>query len=238
LKNYARQSKSSKAKLRPITLSDYGDPNDPNPIVTTISSFSDANNAANWMEFSPNLWTLPASATPGRLFLDGIEYLRASTLADVGMNDSEGAFGHWFFDAPRELLFFYATQNPATLFSEIEGSAFFVSTSVFNTEYLTFENIDFQGGSGAALGFYGCSNIIVQNCQLGKNANSGILVINTTVMGVDQPSHNNTFTNNIFDSNFTFFYGLGSERGCGDGIKLFYGVHDCVINNNTFTNWA
>ncbi|MFK8008063.1 MAG: T9SS type A sorting domain-containing protein [Saprospiraceae bacterium] len=221
-----------------IIFDAYGTASDPDPIVTTITDINNANNSANWIETSPNIWTLSASIPPGRLFLDGIEYLRSSTLADVGMNDSQGAFGHWFFDSSTNLIYLYASQNPATLFTEIEGSAVFVSTSVFNTEYLTFKNIDFQGGSGAALGFYGCSNIIVQSCKLGKFANSGILVINTTVSGVDEPSHNNTFTNNIFDSGFTFSYGLGSERGCGDGIKLFYGAYDCVIKDNTFKNWA
>lgn len=228
----------SGASGQPITFDAYGNPADPHPIVSSQASITNADNPGSWTEVSPNLWTLSASFTPGRLFLDQIEYLRASTLADVGINDSEGAFGHWFYDSSTDLIYLYAMGNPANLYTEIAGSAVFVSTSIFNASYLTFKNIDFQAGSGAALGFYGCSNIMVQDCYLGKNANSGILVINTTVSGTDAPSFNNTFTNNIFDSNFTFYYGLGSERGCGDGIKLFYGVHDCTIKNNTFKNWA
>ncbi|MEM6770627.1 MAG: hypothetical protein AAF597_08600, partial [Bacteroidota bacterium] len=39
-------------------------------------------------------------------------------------------------------------------------------------------------------------------------------------------------------SGFSFQYGLGSDRGVGDGINLADAATDVLIEGNTFTNWA
>lgn len=44
--------------------------------------------------------------------------------------------------------------------------------------------------------------------------------------------------NNVFDSDFIFYYGDGFECGCGDGICLWQGVLNCEIRNNVFCNWV
>ena len=229
---------ASGTAAQPITYSAYGSTGDALPIISSITTLTSSDNPSSWSEIMPNIWTLSLSTNPGRLFLDGVEYLRGSTLGDVGANDSEGVFGHWFYDADTELLHLYAAQNPTNLYSDIEGSSFFVSVSVFSADYMVFENLDLRGGFGSALGIYGGAEIEVKNCRLGHSANSGILLIDAVVGASSQASSNITIQNNTFNSNFTFFYGLGSERGCGDGIKLFYGVNNCTVSNNTFLNWA
>lgn len=226
----------SGSAVAPVTFGAYGGAEDELPIITNLRDIADADNPANWTESTTNIWTFSLAGTPGRLFLDGSEYLRASTLADVGATDSEGSLAYWFFSGG--LLYLSATQNPATLYSDFRGSSTFYATLLYDNEYLVFENIDFRGGTGSSLAVFGGSNLEFRNCAFGHSANSGILLLNTTVGGMDQSTTNITIENNLFDSNFTFYYGLGSERGCGDGLRLRNGVNNCTIANNVFRNWA
>jgi len=232
---------ASGTAAQPIVYGAYGDPGEPPPVISCLAPVSMSDDPMKWTESSPNIWTLSVANSPGRLFLDGVEHLRASTLSDVGISDSQGAFGYWFYDAAGGLLYLYATQNPAVAYGEITGSSIFNSALVLNAHHMVFENLDLQGGAGAALSINGGSHIEVQQCRLGRFANSGIAVIDANVDGNSQASSHIVHivvNNNVFDSNFTFFFGLGSERGCGDGIKLFYGAHDCIVSNNIFINWA
>lgn len=227
----------SGTQAAPITFGAYGDVNDDLPIITNVGEIANANVSTNWTEsMTNNIWTFPLAATPGRLFLDGTEYLRASTLADVGTTDSEGIMGYWFFDGGN--LYIYASENPATLYSSFQGSHIFYPTLLYNTEYLNFEDLDFRGGTGSSFAILGGSHTEIRNCRLGHSGNTGILLLNATVDDMDQSTSNITIEDNTFDSNFTFFYGLGSERGCGDGLRLRRGVSNCTIANNTFINWA
>ena len=223
---------------QPIVYGAYGDPVEPLPIISTVAALPDASVGANWTETEPNIWTLSLTRTPGRLFLDEGEYLRAHTLADLATTDNEGAFAHWFYEAGSQLLYLYAEQNPASAYGQIEGSLQFNTVLAFAADYLVFDQLDVRGGGGAALSINGGSHIRVTNCALGKWANSGLTLIDQAVAGVRQNTSFVSVSGNSFDSDFTFFYGLGSERGCGDGIKLFYGVDNCVVSNNSFRNWA
>jgi hypothetical protein len=218
----------------PIVYGAYGNPADGLPIISGIKPIDDAIIPGNWTATpNPNIWTLPLIGSPGRLFLDGMEVLRASTLADIGSLDNEGARGEWFHEGG--VLYLYASQNPAMEFNLFEGSNFFYSALVDNAAYMVVEHLDLRGGLGAALGLIGCTDVTIQECALGHSGNSGLLLLD----GQDRkPSSNITIKDNQFNSNFTFFYGLGSERGCGDGLRLVAGVNNCQAYNNTFVNWA
>ena len=227
---------ASGTMAQPITYGAYGPPADPLPIITSLTDISDAAISTNWTPaFLPNTWAISIPDAPGRLFLDGIEYLRAHTLGDLATTDSEGAFGHWFYDDLVDRLYLYATQNPANLYTSIAGSALFFTTLIDGAEHIVIENLDLRAGSGASLGIVAGRHVEVRNCHLGHSANSGINLRSSQ-------SHASTFNisvhDNTFDSDFTFFYGTGSERGCGDGINLFWGVDHCTVYNNTFKNWA
>jgi hypothetical protein len=231
---------ASGTATQPIIYGAYGEASAPLPIISSIAPIDGANQSANWTSSAPgtNIWTLAVTATPGRLFLDGVEHLRASTLADLGTTDSEGAFSHWFYDGSSQLLYLYSLNNPASQFNLIAGSQHFATVQVALASHLKFEHLDIRGGWGSSLRINAGSHINVLNCQLGHSANSGISIEDLLVSGVRQPSSYITVSDNTFDSDFTFYYGLGSERGCGDGIKLFYGANNCNVNNNTFINWA
>lgn len=222
----------------PITYAAYGDAADPLPVISTVTDIPNADDASAWTNTGGNIWTLSLIITPGRLFLDGTEHLRASTMADVGLNDSQGSFGDWYYDIDSEILYLYATGNPADEYSLFEGSNNFYSALVDGANYMEFQNIDFRGGNGAALGILGGSYIDINNCRLGRAGNSGLLLAEGLAAAGSPSTTEVTVADNIFDSQFTFFYGLGSERGCGDGIRLFGGVNNCTVWNNTFINWA
>lgn len=218
---------------QPIVYSSYGSGD--LPIISAITPIVGSDMASNWTDTGGNIWTFSLNNSPGRLWLDGVEHLRASTLADLGTTDNENAFAYWFHQGG--ILSVYATQNPATAYNAIEGSQLTITAIVENAAHLVFEHIEFRGGSLASLQLFGADSIEIKNCQLGHSANSGLTLINLSSNPTDAATHINVH-DNVFDSDFTFFYGLGSERGCGDGIKLFYGVNNCQVHNNTFRNWA
>ena len=220
----------------PIVYGAYGNSNDDLPILSSVVALTDATLTINWMATSnPNIWTLNLSSSPGRLFIDGQEVLRASTLADVGQVDNEGATGRWFYDEVQDELHLSAPQNPADEYSLFEGSTSFYTFLADANTHVIFENLDLRGGTGAALWINASSDILVQNCKLGHSGNSGLLISDSNA---NLPSSNVTVKNNTFDSDFTFFYGLGSERGCGDGVRLTGGASNCEVFENTFKNWA
>lgn len=222
----------------PIVYGAYGNPADGKPIITTVMPLNGATNSGNWTETSlgSNIWTIPQTDSPGRLFLDGNEVLRASTLTDVGILDNENARGVWFFEAGT--LYLYATQNPTNFFNSFEGSNAFYSALVFNAKHLILENLDIRGGVGAALSIFGGEDIIVQSCNLGHSSGTGVQLIDANVNNSRIPATEIIIRENTINSNFTFFYGLGSERGVGDGVRMVFGVNNCQVYNNTFLNWA
>jgi len=228
----------SGAAGNPIVYGAYGDPSDPLPIISGNGPLDGANDAGNWDVHGANVWRMSMARTPGRLFLDGQEILRASAIDDLGMQDSEGATGEWFWDATTDSLYLISAQNPALAYTEIRGSVQFEATQIFRADYLEFRELDLQGGSGAAIAIRGSNHILIEQCSIGRQANSGLSLLQQTLDPEQYKTSFITVRNNTFDSDFTFFYGLGSERGCGDGIKLFYGVHDCMVYENTFRNWA
>lgn len=224
---------------QPIVYGAYGDPNDGLPIITNVTKISAAENAANWSEVEPNIWYLPLVEPPGRFFLDGVEQLRANADSTLGLIDNEGALGKWYYDTTgTDGLYLSESQNPATLYSEFRGCEVFYSTLIEYADYIILDHLDLRGGSGAAIAIIGGNHIEVTNCRIGHSGGTGLFATDILISGTYEPSTDLTISNNIFDSNFQFFYGLGSERGCGDGIRFVSGVQNCIASNNEFYNWA
>ena len=230
---------TSGTSAQPIRFDAYGNPGDPLPIITNIDDVVNASDPMLWTETSPNIWTLSTPEPPGRLFIDGNEILRANSLDKVGDTDQEGATGYWFYeDEPTYLLHLYAPSNPALLYSTIKGSLEYYATLIDRADYLEFENIDFRGGSGASFCVIGGQHIEVSNCSLGHSSVSGALAIEYDNEGSRRTCINISFIDNLFDSNFTFMHGEGSERGCEDGVRLRNGASNCIVRDNIFKNWA
>ncbi len=222
---------------QPIVYGSYGDPAEPLPIISGIDTIPGTDLSSNWTETSSGIWKMELPKTPNRLFVDGIETLRADNFENLGITDSLGSTGTWFF--ADSTLFIVAPNNPATHFSAIVGGVHFQTAPVEDADYIVIQDIDLRGASGATVFIAGSNYITVQRCSLGWNANSGLTIIDYKLM--NQPrkgSSNIVVRDNTFDSNFTFFYGNESGRGCGDGVKLFYWANNCEVYGNTFINWA
>ncbi|MEO0873231.1 MAG: right-handed parallel beta-helix repeat-containing protein [Bacteroidota bacterium] len=206
------------------------------PIITSVGEIPGADIAGNWTQSGTNRWTLPLALIdrPGRLFADGVELLRSHTLSTLGEADNEGAIGEWFYDTLNNELLLEADQNPTLVYSSLSGSRHFYTALVDGASYLEFTDINFQGGSGASLAIIGGQHIVVKDCELGWNGNTGLLLLNNSTRAASEI----TVEENMFNSGFTFSYGYGSERGCGDGVRLRNGATNCEIFDNDFLNWA
>lgn len=216
----------------PITYGAYGTATDPDPVITSVTALSGA-----WSSSGGDLWTLPLATTPGRLFLDGTEVLRASAaISEIGTPDTENAVPLWYHTGGT--LYLHAPGNPASTYGTIEGSVLFYTALVDGADHIHFDGLDFQGGLGAALAIFGATEGVVRRCRLGRYGNSGLLLGDANFGGTITPTSAVLIEDNVFDSDFTFYYGTGSERGCGDGLRMIYGVEGCLVQNNTFRNWA
>ncbi|MEN0047699.1 MAG: 3-coathanger stack domain-containing protein [Bacteroidota bacterium] len=217
---------------KPIVYSAYGNINDPLPIISSVVPLTDATNSTNWSNDGNNIWKLRLESNPRRFFLDHEEVLRANTLADVGLNDTEGFLGEWFYTDT--MLYLYATQNPAFIYQSFEGSNEFITFTLERADHHVLQYLDFRGGSGASLRIAGAKAVEVKHCKLGNQGNSGILVRNSLEISSSKVS----IHDNIFDSKFQFLHGLGTERGCDDGLRMVLGVDSSSVFRNTFKNWA
>lgn len=229
---------ASGTMAQPIVYGAYGDPTDPLPILSGRGILPGSDQPESWTEGEAGVWQMQLPSSPGRLFLDSTEVLRAHEFQDLGIADNTGATGQWYWNASNTTLYLLSPQNPASQYGRIEGSLHFETAQVFASDYLEFHELDIRGGWGASLSLRGSQHIVVRQCALGRSANSGLTIIDQDLSGVRRAAAFITVRDNTFDSGFTFFYGSGSERGCGDGLKLFYGAHSCSIFANTFTNWA
>jgi len=225
-------SSSAGTFSQPIVYSAYGDLNDPLPIISGVLPLTVANDISNWNLQSNNIWTLDLPKTPGRLFLDDLEVLRARSLVEVGLNDSEGFLGRWFhFDS---VLYLHSPQNPALEYQLFEGSQDFITFTLEKADYNVLQNLDIQGGSGASVMIAGAEGIEVKYCRLGNKGRSGILLRTSAQTSSSKIS----IHDNIFDSKFQFLHGLGTDRGCGDGVRIIWGVDSSEVFRNIFKNWA
>ncbi|MEM1324536.1 MAG: 3-coathanger stack domain-containing protein [Bacteroidota bacterium] len=232
----------SATESQPIYIGAYGDISEPLPIISGILPIPNATDPDSWVNQSNNIWTLPMPNSPGRLFLDGQEHLRADTTMSVGELDAEGVRAEWYHIGGQLRL--YATQNPATLYTQFEGSKYFIPFDFFATHHYKLQHLDIRGGSGAAIRIFSGQDIEISHCKIGNAATSGILLtyFHFKSDSTNRPCERISIHDNIFDSKFEFHYGAfpsnDSNRGCGDGIKLDDGIIDCSIYRNRFKNWA
>ena len=221
----------------PITYGTYGTTSDPAAVITSVTALPGATDPPAWSSAGGDLWMLPLATTPGRLFLDGTEVLRASAaIGEIGTTDNVGTAPQWFHTGGT--LYLQAPGNPASTYGRIEGSVLFYTALVDGADYIHFDGLDFQGGLGASLAIFGAAQGVVRNGHLGRYGNSGLLLGDANLGGTATATSAVLVEDNVFDSAFTFYYGTGSERGCGDGLRMIYGVEGCLVQNNTFRNWA
>ena len=199
------------------------------PTITNLQELPNVSSTSNW-NLVNGLWECSVPLATTRLFLDSEEVLRASILSEVGIQDSEGYTPKWFYTDGK--LYIDHPSNPALAWTEIIGSQNYITFNMEGSNEVSLEGIAFEGGTGPSLQLANCQNVSIENCQLGKHASSGLLLING--------SNNCVIKNNIVDSYYTQMYGIGNatDRGCRDGIRLANDASNNIIESNTLKNWS
>ncbi|MEL7221242.1 MAG: hypothetical protein AAGJ93_07985 [Bacteroidota bacterium] len=137
------------------------------PVITTVDTLAHADEPNSWTTHSTNVWKMPLTQPPGRLFLDGQEYLRGNIISDVGTIEVQGPRNYWYYEAGE--LYLYATQNPALAYAKIEGSTFAYTVLVDQADHLIFSDLNLQGGFVASIGILGGQEIMVTDCSIPQN---------------------------------------------------------------------
>ncbi len=152
-------------------------------------------------------------------------------------------FGEWFYDEAAKRLYVYFGGSPAGY--TVKASTLAVNAAVEAVNYITLENLVFEGGNLKGLSVAFANNIIVQNCEFynqGATSLHGDYVSNVTVKG---GLVSTSFSNGInfeHDANFctidgvtvnnsNIYPGTGrSGSGVGMGISVT-GNNTTIINN-------
>ena len=179
-----------------------------------------------------NLWYISLAIDPLRVFIDGTEYVEAENKAGI---DSTY---RWWYDSGNTNLYVYATENPASAYSDIDGSHVDATSNravwLAFDDYITLENLDLRGGE-YTLVISASNYTVVDGCDVGKHAGTWGVV----AWGNDEsPYEHSTYgeiKNCTIESDFDNS-GTDYHSAVGNGITLINGVsyfkvHDCTVSN-------
>jgi len=212
-----------------ITFGAYPQTGGAKPIISTIT-----NHSHTWINEGNNIWkaTNPPNYHPERLFVDGIEILRANSFDEL-----DGINFFWLYDADEfgDLYIYSETEPSSLLLSYTEN---IVAVYLEDANYIVFTNLDLQGSWASVFINSNTSYIHFNEMEIGKYASGGI---NINSENSSTPNHIH-IKNSNFDSFFTLDYSMsenyqGQFRGVSDAIFLQCGEY-CEIENNYFKNWG
>jgi hypothetical protein len=155
------------------------------PIITARGTLPGWNTSGNWTDEGGNKWSFGGNYTGNfrlRLWLSGVIANRARYTGDL-----DAGHNYYYTTDPRHLsddpydatplyeLWVYSTDNPAYAEESMEYSGALARVlSISAKDYITFENIDFQGGGGGNSWECGnienSDNIIFSGCSIGMDA--------------------------------------------------------------------
>ena len=219
----------------PITFGAYG--SGATPIITGVEAISGWDTSGNWINESENIWYISCTNDPCRVFIDDTEYVEAANKAGI---DSTY---RWWYDSGNTRLYVYATENPSTAYSDMDGSrvSSTVTVYLYSKSYVILENLNIQGARDSLVLGATTNNIIIDNCNVGLYA--GINGIKT--WGVDSSPYTPTtlveIKSCIIDSGYS---NANSDHSAGgdplDGIHLggattYYDIHDNTVKDWTHT---
>jgi parallel beta-helix repeat protein len=152
--------------------------------------------------------------------------------------------GEWWYDATNKRLYMhFGADNPANAI--VRASTQEYNLSFTNLNFLTFENLGFEGGNAHGILLTGSSNININNCHFSNQGAVALGGTNLNGISVKGGSINTAFSNGInFDinatnctvdgvsvSNTNMIPGTGrSGSGVGNGIAV-NGGNTKIINN-------
>ena len=215
----------------PINYGAYG--TGAKPIITGRQSITDWNVSGNWTETSAgsHIWYMATDITAnlyqysnrGRLWLNGTEAMKANSTT------TPTALLPWCNN--NQTVYLYATSNPATYFTNIESIGVCPSVMICTQDYISFSNLDFQGG-GNQIQILG-DNITFDHCNIGMYAGEcGIRAVYPG--GVINHLKVSYCTFDTGDTNFDGWMLNNSE----DGVLISQGGDDMIFEYNVWKNWG
>lgn len=209
-----------------------------NPIINSRDSISGWSNGDNWTNEGGNEWSIPMIYVRPvlRMWIDGSEVMCGIVGGGV---DADSVFLHY----PDNKLYVYSATNPAETFTSMEIPSFndastFVRYTIIvdGTDYVTLENLDIRGGIMGSVGIKGADNLIIQNCNIGKDAGrSGILSTGDGLSSPDNTSDNVIIRNNTIYSEWIYPY-WAYDYSTPYAVYITDGS-DWSVYNNTITDW-
>ncbi len=221
----------------PIIYEAYGVGAD--PVITGRGVISGWNTSGNWSDQGGNTWSADllgsvynslSGGVMGRLWLNGDEAARGD-----GTDGAVSAQYPWNFVGTT--LYVYATSNPATFYSNIEGIINTSQTicSIDNRSYFEIRNIDFQGGE---IRLRACSHYIVEENKIGKDCPGYGLLVRADETGRNTTSQNIIVRRNTFDTDCEIYFADFYRRLTEDAIVLRGNLDGVLCYQNTLKNWG
>lgn len=207
---------------RRINYGSFGTGN--KPIITTRGPLSGWRTSTNWTSTGTNIWRISVSANYMRMFFNGTEYKQAKSSTEVNSTDR--------FYRTSSTIYVYATSNPASYYTSIEvpytnpASPEF-TCRIYNANYITIEDIEFQGGY-RSVSAENADSLIIQNCTIGAYTNGAGFIASVG-------SNYGIFRNNTVDYKVTFpQYYMNSQSA---GVELANGASYWKVHHNYIKDW-
>lgn len=210
----------------------YGTGDD--PIITGRQSVSGWNTSGNWTNVSGNIWSYTGSLMSnlyqynnrGRLWLDGTEAVKYPS------NDTYTPNVTYPWTHNGTTLYVYATENPATFYSNIESVGVYPAVAIISGDYIKIEGIDFRGG-GNMIQYNGSDHLTINDCKIGRDCGQSGLMPYFGGTAADYVTISNTIFD-TYDHNMDTYEMNNTE----DGIIITDGCNDWEFSNNTCIGWG
>lgn len=240
-------------KNNPILFSSYGSGD--KPIISSRSLLENWQLSGSWKKVSElkNVWEIKLDCeTPiDRLWLNDQEanlahyYKLTSSSAEGNLllgDNGDGTNGvceshQFYFDYNNNSLYLYAPSNPANYFSSIilPGIVNTSCTIDIRGDFLSFENLDIQGGLYSSIELSGADYITFEKCNIGKYTNwRGIF--GDRNFSSDKTSDYVTVSNCIINSDWNYDYVFYTRR-TPTGIAPASGTNFWILKNNFILDW-
>ncbi|MCC5939721.1 MAG: right-handed parallel beta-helix repeat-containing protein [Lunatimonas sp.] len=157
--------------------------------------------------------------------------------------------GEWFYNrSTKRLNMFFGSSNASSRSVSV-GSLDHLLTKNSSASYVTIENIQFRGANKDAVHLNGGSGIKLKNSDVEFAGENGLFVTSVEELEIDNCKINYSLntgiylrfgnpgakvTNNIVENSFVFQG--GSQSGNNNGIGIFAGSDDVLIENNQVIN--
>lgn len=143
----------------------------------------------------------------------------------------------FYHNTSTNTLYVYAFDiDPGSDYNKIELAGNALRTvEVNSSSYITFQNIQFEGGMYSSVTLNGCENITFDNCSLGKDAGTaGLQIQSTATYGL---SKNIDINNCVLNSEYEVYDAIENDQVVEYALAIGNGVDGIYIDSCFIKNW-